>query len=57
MATKLRAPVGTNVATKGAASAKAVTGSGERGPTFEEVFVRNDVVSLCLLLNRRARQP
>jgi hypothetical protein len=42
----------TNVATKGAASAKAVT----PGPTFEEVFVRNDVVSLCLLLNRRARQ-
>jgi hypothetical protein len=52
MATKLRAPVSTNVATKGAASAKAVTA----GPTFEEVFVRNDVVSLCLLLNRRARQ-
>jgi hypothetical protein len=52
MATKLRAPVSTNVATKGAASAKAVT----PGPTFEEVFVRNDVVSLCLLLNRRARQ-
>ena len=24
-------------------------------PTFEEVFVRNEVVSLCLLLNRRAR--
>ena len=24
-------------------------------PTFEEIFIRNDVVSLCLLLNRRAR--
>ncbi len=33
------------------ASAKAIT----QGPTFEEVFVRNDVVSICLLLNRRAR--
>jgi len=55
MATKLRAPLSTNVATKGAASAKAVT-SHVGAPTFEEVFVRNDVVSLCLLLNRRARQ-
>jgi hypothetical protein len=44
MATKLRA----QALTSGAA-AKA----GEK--TFEEVFVRNDVVSLCLLLNRRAR--
>jgi hypothetical protein len=53
MATKLRAPVSTQVSTtKGVASAKAVT----PGPTFEEVFVRNDVVSLCLLLNRRSRQ-
>lgn len=51
MATKLRAPLSTQV-TKGIASAKAVT----PGPTFEEVFVRNDVVSLCLLLNRRSRQ-
>lgn len=42
MATKLRA----------AAAAGAAKG-GE--PTFEEVFVRNDAVSLCLLLNRRAR--
>ncbi len=51
MATKLRAPLSTTT-TKGIASAKAVT----PGPTFEEVFVRNDVVSLCLLLNRRSRQ-
>lgn len=51
MATKLRAPVSTNAATKGGPSAKAIT----PGPTFEEVFVRNDAVSLCLLLNRRAR--
>lgn len=52
MATKLRAPLSTNVATtKGGPSAKAIAS----GPTFEEVFVRNDVVSLCLLLNRRAR--
>ncbi len=42
MATKLRASV----------SGAAVKG-GE--PTSEEVFVRNDVVSLCLMLNRRAR--
>ena len=52
MATKLRAPLSTQVSAKGIASAKAVT----PGPTFEEVFVRNDVVSLCLLLNRRSRQ-
>jgi len=52
MATKLRAPLSTNVATtKGSPSAKTIA----PGPTFEEVFVRNDVVSLCLLLNRRAR--
>jgi hypothetical protein len=52
MATKLRAPSSTNVATtKGSPSAKANLA----GPTFEEVFVRNDLVSLCLLLNRRAR--
>lgn len=52
MATKLRAPVSTNVATtQRGPSAKAIS----TGPTFEEVFVRNDVVSLCLLLNRRAR--
>jgi len=43
MATKLRAQATTN-----GAAAKGVQ-------TFEEVFVRNDVVSLCLLLNRRAR--
>lgn len=49
MATKLRAPLGTTVATTKGAKAIAP------GPTFEEVFVRNDVVSLCLLLNRRAR--
>ncbi len=55
MATKLRAPVSTP-ASKGAASAKTVTTSPSKdGPTFEEVFVRNDAVSLCLLLNRRAR--
>lgn len=52
MATKLRAPLSTQTTAKGITSAKAVT----PGPTFEEVFVRNDVVSLCLLLNRRARQ-
>lgn len=52
MASKLRASVSTQVSAKGIASAKAVT----PGPTFEEVFVRNDVVSLCLLLNRRSRQ-
>lgn len=65
MATKLRAPMSTQVSAKyshtpvptsgripGVNSAKVVT----PGPTFEEVFVRNDVVSLCLLLNRRARQ-
>jgi hypothetical protein len=52
MATKLRAPLSTHVApTKGSPSAKTIA----PGPTFEEVFVRNDVVSLCLLLNRRAR--
>jgi hypothetical protein len=44
MATKLRA----QVTTSGAAAAKGAQ-------TFEEVFVRNDAVSLCLLLNRRAR--
>lgn len=43
MATKLRAAAVSGAAAKG----------GE--PTFEEVFVRNDAVSLCLLLNRRAR--
>ena len=44
MATKLRAHVSTNAAlAKGAA------------PTSEEIFVRNDSVSLCFLLNRRAR--
>ena len=44
MATKLRAQVTTSgPAAKGGAQ------------TFEEVFVRNDVVSLCLLLNRRSR--
>jgi hypothetical protein len=43
----------TNVMPKGA-SAKAIAAK-TNGPTFEEVFVRNDVVSLCLLLNRRAR--
>lgn len=53
MATKLRAPVSTT-ATRSAASAKTV-GATSSGPTFEEVFVRNDAVSLCLLLNRRAR--
>ena len=43
MATKLRAQALTNdTLAKGA-------------PTFEEIFVRNDAVSLCLLLNRRAR--
>jgi hypothetical protein len=54
MATKLRAPLSTPVAStkspRGVA-AKALT----QGPTFEEAFVRNDAVSLCLLLNRRAR--
>ena len=47
MATKLRAVS----AHSGIANAKSVTPA----PTFEEVFVRNDVVSLCLLLNRRSR--
>jgi hypothetical protein len=42
MATKLRAS--TTAATKGGTA-----------PTFEEIFVRNDAVSLCLLVNRRAR--
>lgn len=52
MATKLRAPVSTHLATTKGAAAKTLTSN---APTFEEVFVRNDVVSLCLLLNRRAR--
>ncbi len=43
MASKLRAPSVSGAALKGSE------------PTFEEVFVRNDAVSLCLLLNRRAR--
>ena len=67
MATKLRAAVGTKVAGT-PTGAKALTKSPKDGkdsrvpgkpgvaaPTFEEVFVRNDVVSLCLLVNRRAR--
>lgn len=46
MATKLRAHASSNV----------VSGAkGVPAPTFEEIFVRNDAVSLCLLLNRRAR--
>lgn len=60
MATKLRAAsvdrLSTQPTTKGIASAKALNVPVSGGPTFEEVFVRNDVVSLCLLLNRRARQ-
>lgn len=56
MATKLRAAMSTQPTTKGIASAKALNVPVNGGPTFEEVFVRNDVVSLCLLLNRRARQ-
>lgn len=70
MATKLRAAVGTKVAGArtgtGTTSAKVLAKSSKEaspgratvppsGATFEEVFVRNDVVSLCLLLNRRAR--
>lgn len=51
MATKLRA----HALASNAASAKAVGSNGAAAPTFEEVFVRNDVVSLCLLVNRRAR--
>ena len=48
MATKLRAHASSNAVSgaKGGAAA---------APTFEEIFVRNDAVSLCLLLNRRAR--
>ena len=46
MATKLRAHALAN----GAAAAKVGV-----APTFEEIFVRNDAVSLCLLVNRRAR--
>ena len=48
MATKLRAHASSNVVS-GAKGAVAPA------PTFEEIFVRNDAVSLCLLLNRRAR--
>ncbi len=49
MATKLRAHHSAVQATNGAGA------KGIAAPTFEEVFVRNDAVSLCLLLNRRAR--
>jgi hypothetical protein len=38
-----------------ASSAPPANKAAGAAPTFEEVFVRNDVVSLCLLLNRRAR--
>jgi hypothetical protein len=44
MATKLRA-----------AHAVASGSVAKAAPTFEEIFVRNDAVSLCLLLNRRGR--
>jgi len=59
MATKLRAAVGTKVTAKtlvqkGAQKERAHAPSHE-GARGEEVFVRNDVVSLCLLVNRRAR--
>jgi hypothetical protein len=50
MATKLRAHASSNVVS--GAKGAAVNGA---GPMFEEIFVRNDAVSLCLLLNRRAR--
>jgi hypothetical protein len=48
MATKLRAHASSNAVSGG-------KGASAPGPTFEEIFVRNDAVSLCLLLNRRAR--
>jgi hypothetical protein len=47
MATKLRA----HALAQSGAAAKA----GGQAPTFEEIFVRNDAVSLCLLVNRRSR--
>ncbi|GAC1351953.1 MAG: hypothetical protein NVSMB1_09980 [Polyangiales bacterium] len=49
MATKLRAQVATNE------TSSSLNKGGKSDKTFEEVFIRNDVVSLCLLLNRRAR--
>ncbi|MBK7395087.1 MAG: hypothetical protein IPJ34_01980 [Myxococcales bacterium] len=54
MATKLRAAVGTKVTAKTLVQ-KGAQKERANAPTFEEVFVRNDVVSLCLLVNRRAR--
>ena len=53
MATKLRAAIGAKVTAK-TLTAKDAVRDGKSG-AFEEVFVRNDAVSLCLLLNRRAR--
>ena len=50
MATKLRAQASVSTQSTTPATAKAAAGS-----TFEETFVRNDAVSLCLLINRRAR--
>jgi hypothetical protein len=47
MATKLRAQALT--------SGGAAKVGGGQAPTFEEIFVRNDAVSLCLLVNRRSR--